>query len=107
MANYEREREREGGGEKRERERETCLLATQRVGLRTYKVQNTCTRWQECCIFISSPSLAVAMRAHMPQAVFGWFNPLPLGSISAFGSIANLALNSTSLINYQEIIRSI
>ena len=34
----ERERERERG---REGEGETCLLATQRVGLQTYKVQNT------------------------------------------------------------------
>ena len=55
--------------------------------------------WQECCIFISSPSLAVAgtpgkrhaMRAHMPQAVSNWLNLHSLGSMSAFAYIENLA----------------
>ena len=57
------------------------------------------TRWQEYCICISSPSLAIvdkhgkrhAMPAHKPQAVSNWLNPHSLGTISAFGSIANLA----------------
>ena len=52
---------------------------------------------QECCVFISSPSLAVAgnhgkrhdIRAHKPQAVSDRLNPHSLGTISAFGSIAN------------------
>ena len=45
------------------------------------------------------PSLAVAgehekchaMLAHKPQAVSDWLNPHSLGTISAFGSVANLA----------------
>ena len=49
--------------------------------------------------FLSSPSLAVAgkhgerhaMRAHKPQAVSDGLNPHTLGTISAFGSIANFA----------------
>ena len=56
-------------------------------------------RWQEWCIFISASSLAVAgkhgrrhaMPAHKPQAVCDWLNPHSLGTISALGSIANLA----------------
>ena len=55
--------------------------------------------WQECCICISSPYLAVAgehgkrhsVPAHKPQGVSDWLNPHSLGTISAFGSIANLA----------------
>ena len=50
-------------------------------------------------IFTSSPSFAVAgehgkcqaMPAHKPQAVSDWLNPYSFGTISAFGSIANLA----------------
>ena len=50
---------------------------------------------------ISSPSLTVAgnhgkrhtVRAHEPQAVSDWLNPYSLGTISAFGSIANVAYN--------------
>ena len=67
---------------------------------------------EECCIF-SSPSLAVAgehgkrhaMPAHNMQAVHDWLNPQSLGTISEVGSIANVALNSTCLINYQKITR--
>ena len=65
--------------------------------------------------FINSPSFPVAdkhgkchaMRAHKPQAVSDWLNPDSLGTMPAFGYIDNLANNSTSLINYQEITRSI
>ena len=53
----------------------------------------------ECCIFISSRFLAIAgkhgkrhaMPAHKQQAVSDWLTPHSLGTISAFGSIANLA----------------
>ena len=49
--------------------------------------------------FYKLPSLAVAgehgnrhaMPAHKPQAVSDWLNPHSLGTISAFGSIPNLA----------------
>ena len=66
-------------------------------------------------INISSPSLTVAgkhgkrhaMRAHRPQAISDWLNPHPLGTMSAFGYIDNLAQNLTCLINYQELTRSI
>ena len=52
--------------------------------------------FQRC---ITSPPLAVAgehgkrhaMRAHNPQAVSDWLNPLSLGTMSAFGYIENLA----------------
>ena len=55
--------------------------------------------WQECCIFISSPSLAFAgkhgtrhaMSVNTPRALSDWLHPHSLGNISAFGSIANLA----------------
>ena len=54
---------------------------------------------KKCCVCISSPSLAVAgehgqrhaMRAHKPQAVSDWLNPLSLGTMSTFGYIENLA----------------
>ena len=60
------------------------------------------TWWQEYCICISSPSLAVAgkhgkrhaMRANKPQAVWPvsvWLNPHSVGTMSAFGYIENLA----------------
>ena len=50
-------------------------------------------------LHIYSPYLAVAgehgkrhaMAAHKPQAVPDWLNPHSLGTISAFGSIVNLA----------------
>ena len=50
-------------------------------------------------LYISSPSFAVAdehgkrhtMRAHKPQAVSDWLNPLSLGTMSAFVYIENLA----------------
>ena len=53
----------------------------------------------ECCIVISSQSLAVAgyhgkrhaMPMQKPQALSDWLNTHSLGTISAFGSIANLA----------------
>ena len=65
--------------------------------------------------FISSPSLAVggkhvkrhARRVQVQQADFDWLNPHSLGTISTLDSIANLAENSTCLINYQEITKSI
>ena len=45
--------------------------------------------------FINSPSLAVAGKhgtcVHKPQAVSDLLNPDSLGTISAFGSIANVA----------------
>ena len=48
-----------------------------------------------------------ALRAHMPEAVSDWLNPLSSGTMSASGYIENLAENSTCLINSQELIRSI
>ena len=64
---------------------------------------------------ISLPSIAVAgepgkrhsRRAHEPQADSDWLDPNYLGTMSAFGYIDNLAENSTCLINYQDIARSI
>ena len=64
---------------------------------------------------ISSPYLALAgkhgkrhdMSAHKHQAVSDWLNPHPLVAMSAFSYIEKLAKNSTCLINYQEITRSI
>ena len=47
------------------------------------------------------------VRAQTPEAVSGWLNPLSLGTMSASAYIEDLALNSTSLINYQELSRSI
>ena len=55
--------------------------------------------WQECSIFISSPSLTVAgkhgnrhaVRVHKPQTVSDWLNPHSLGTMSAFSYIENLA----------------
>ena len=47
------------------------------------------------------------VRAQRPEAVSGWLNPLSLGTMSASAYIEDLALNSTSLINYQELSRSI
>ena len=66
-------------------------------------------------VALASPSLAFAgkhvkhhaRRAQKRQADFDWLNPHSLGTISTFDSIANLAENSTCLINYQEITRSI
>ena len=54
---------------------------------------------KNAAFFISSPSLAIAgehgkrhaMPVHKPQAVSDWLNAHSLGTISAFGSIANLA----------------
>ena len=51
----------------------------------------------KCCL--CSPSLAVAgehgkrhtVRAHLPETVSDWLNPLSLGTISASGYIENLA----------------
>ena len=70
---------------------------------------------KNAAFFISSPSLAVAgkhvkchaRRVQKQQADFDWLNPQSLGTISTFDSIANLAWNSTCLINYQEITRSV
>ena len=53
---------------------------------------------KKCCISISSASLAVggehgkrhAMSMHKPKVVSDWLNLHSLGTISAFGRIANL-----------------
>ena len=47
------------------------------------------------------------MRSDKPHAVSDWLNPHSVGTVSAFGSIANLDYNSTCLISYQEITSSI
>ena len=47
------------------------------------------------------------VRAHYPEAVSDWLNPLSLGTMSAYAYIENLVKNSTCLINYQELTRSI
>ena len=65
--------------------------------------------------FYKLPSLAVAgqhgkrhaIPADQPQAISEWLNPHSIGTISAYGSIANFAENTTCLINSQEITRSI
>ena len=56
-------------------------------------------RLKKCCLCITSPSIAVAdehgkrhtTRAHMPEAVSDWLNPISLGTMSASGYIENLA----------------
>ena len=56
-----------------------------------------CSLGSDLCI--SYPSLAIAgehrkrrpPRAHKQEAVSGWLNPHPLGTMSAFGYIENLA----------------
>ena len=47
------------------------------------------------------------VHAHQPEAVSDWLNPLSLGTMSASAYIENLASNSTCLINYQELTRTI
>ena len=47
------------------------------------------------------------VRAHYTEVVSDWLNPLSLGTMSASAYIENLAENSTCLINYQELTRSI
>ena len=45
--------------------------------------------------------------AHEVEVVPDWLNPLSLGTMSASAYTENLAKNSTCLINYQELTRSI
>ena len=47
------------------------------------------------------------MRAHNAQAVSEWLNPISLWAKSASAYIENLAKNSTCVIDYQELTRSI
>ena len=47
------------------------------------------------------------MRAHKQQAVSDWLNPHSLGTMSNVGYVDNLAYNSTCLINYAGLARSI
>ena len=47
------------------------------------------------------------VRAHEAEVVADWLNPLSLGIMSASAYTENLAYNSTCLINYQELTRSI
>ena len=47
------------------------------------------------------------VRAHQPEAVSDWLNTLSLGTMSASTFIDNVSQNSTCLINYQELTRSI
>ena len=47
------------------------------------------------------------VRAHYTEVVSDWLNPLSLGTMSASAYIENLAYNSTCLINYQQLTRSI
>ena len=64
---------------------------------------------------ITSPSLAMAgqpekrhnVRAQQQEAVSDWLIPVSLGTMSASAYIENVAENSTCLINYQELTRSI
>ena len=56
------------------------------------------TCWQECCIFIGSPSLTMAqhgkrhtMHANKPLAVSDGLNQHSLGTMSVFGCLENLA----------------
>ena len=59
------------------------------------------------CLCITSPSLTVAdeygkrhtMRAHLPEAVSDWLNPLFGGHVSLRLPIENLAKKSSYLIN--------
>ena len=70
---------------------------------------------KKCCLCFTSPSLAMAgepgkrhdVRAHYPEVVSDWLNPLSLWTMSASAYIDNLAEHSTSLINYRELNRSI
>ena len=48
-----------------------------------------------------------ARRANKPQVDSDWLNPNSLGTMSAFSYIENFAQNSTCLIDYYEITRSI
>ena len=47
------------------------------------------------------------VRAHWTEVDSYWLNPLCLVTMSASAYIENLASNSTYLINYQELTRSI
>ena len=47
------------------------------------------------------------VRAHYTEVVSDWLNPFSFGTMSASAYIENLAYNSTCLINYQELTRSI
>ena len=47
------------------------------------------------------------VRAHEAEVVADWLNPLSLGIMSASAYTENLAKNSTCLMNYQELTRSI
>ena len=47
------------------------------------------------------------VHAHNAEDFFDWLNPFSLGTRSAFAYIENVAENSTCLINYQELTRSI
>ena len=53
------------------------------------------------------PGRRHAVRAHMPQAATDWLNPLSLVTMSDSAYIDNLAYNSASFINYQDITSSI
>ena len=72
-------------------------------------------RHKDAAFFLSSPSVAVAgkhrkrhaLRARRHQVISDWSIPHSLGTMSAIGYIENLARNSTRLITYQEITRSI
>ena len=78
--------------------------------------------WMANCVCVmtkllrlSSPSLAIAgehrkrpnTRAHKQEVVSDWLNPHSLGTMSALWCIENLAKNSTCLINWPDITRSI
>ena len=66
-------------------------------------------------VYIASPSLAMtdehgkrhARCTHQTEAVSDWLNPFSLGTMSTSTYIDNFAKNSTRLINYQELTRSI
>ena len=47
------------------------------------------------------------VRTHQQEAISDWLNPFSFGTMSASAYIENVAENSTCLINYQELTRSI
>ena len=55
--------------------------------------------------FAGEPGKHHDRREHKSQVVSDWLNPNSLGIMSAFSCIENLGLNSTCLIDYQEITR--
>ena len=69
----------------------------------------------KCCLCRTSLSFVMAgepgkrhyVRAQQQEAAYDWLNMFSLGTMSASAYIGNVAYNSTCLINYQELTRSI